>query len=77
LQGKDTDPADPKKIRAALDAQKEEHVCLLNYKKNGEPFMNQFFICPLYDENKKLAYFLGAQAAVDSKSPGQQAENSA
>jgi hypothetical protein len=38
-------------------------------------FINQLFICPLFDESGKLAYFLGVQAEVESMGPGQQPEN--
>ena len=39
-----------KKIRSDLESGKNTSVCLLNYKKSGEPFYNQLFITGLVDE---------------------------
>nr|AML76726.1 putative LOV domain-containing protein [Synura petersenii] len=75
LQGAGTDPKDISLIRDAIRKEIDVNVCIQNYCKNGKPFMNQFFMCPLRDENKKLAYFLGVQVVVPKKAPGQQQEN--
>ena len=61
MQGKDTDKKEIKKISTAIKEHSELSVCLLNYKKNGDTFVNQFFVCPVYDNNKKLAYYLGTK----------------
>lgn len=34
-------------------------VKLINYKKDGTKFLNQFFLCPLHDEKENVVYFLG------------------
>lgn len=47
------------KISRAIKDEEELSVCLLNYKKSGQTFYNQFFICPIYDSDRKLAYYLG------------------
>jgi subtilase family serine protease len=59
LQGKETDKDEIVKISNAIKSEEELSVCLQNYKKNGDMFVNQFFICPVYDSDKKLAYYLG------------------
>ena len=41
LQGKDTDPADVKKIREGINKKEPVSVCLLNYRKDGSSFLNQ------------------------------------
>lgn len=41
LQGKETDPADVDAIRDAVHDKKEVSVCLMNYTKHGEQFLNQ------------------------------------
>eukprot|EP00611_Tribonema_gayanum_P019905 TRINITY_DN3542_c0_g4_i5.p2 TRINITY_DN3542_c0_g4~~TRINITY_DN3542_c0_g4_i5.p2 ORF type:complete len:169 (-),score=58.68 TRINITY_DN3542_c0_g4_i5:681-1187(-) len=76
LQGKETNPADVETIRAAIGAQTDANVCLLNYRKDGTAFLNQFFICPLHDAaTGAVAYYLGVQAAVRQKEGGQTQKN--
>ena len=75
FQGSITDRVEVARISTAIREGKEGSACLLNYKKNGELFANQLFICPLFDDNHKLVYFLGVQAEVDGNGPGHQPEN--
>ena len=82
LQGRETKVEDIKKIRHAIETEQESSVNLLNYKKDGTPFNNQFFIMPMYDEedsdggnNKKLQYFAGIQCSVQKLGPGQCPQN--
>ena len=58
-QGSKTDKDEIAKISEAIKKEEDLSVCLLNYKKSGESFVNQFFICPVYTSDKKLAYYLG------------------
>ena len=39
-------------------------VCLLNYKKGGFPFWNQFFLAPIHDNSGVVEYYLGIQSDV-------------
>tara|TARA_B110000971_G_C19538167_1_gene289007 strand:- start:164 stop:355 length:192 start_codon:yes stop_codon:yes gene_type:complete len=41
-------------------------VCLLNYKEDGTPFWNQFFVAPLRDSNSNIVNFVGVQTTVDA-----------
>jgi len=76
LQGPKTDPKDVALIRNAIKYTKEASICLLNYRKDGTPFHNQFFLMPMYDANSgKCVYFLGVQVAVGSQGPGQEPSN--
>ena len=75
LQGPGTDKADVDKIRSAIKSEKEESVNLLNYKKDGTSFNNQFFLSPLYDREGKLAYYIGCQCSVKKLGPGQAPAN--
>jgi PAS domain S-box-containing protein len=61
LQGKDTDPAHVQMIRDAVLEEKDAAVQLLNYRKDGTPFLNCFFICPLRSSDGEIQYFLGVQ----------------
>ena len=39
-------------------------VCLMNYKKGGFPFWNQFFLAPIHDNSGVVEYYLGIQSDV-------------
>ena len=65
LQGPDTDPEAVAKIRKALETGADTNVALLNYKADGTPFWNQFFVAPLRDLNDAVVYFVGAQCVID------------
>ena len=41
-----------------------KQVCLLNYKKGGRPFWNQFFLAPIHDASGVVEYYLGIQSDV-------------
>jgi hypothetical protein len=50
-------------------------VNLLNYRKDGTSFCNEFFLAPLRDSNKKLQYLIGVQCPVKNLGPGQAPSN--
>jgi PAS domain S-box-containing protein len=56
LQGNDTKKADVDRIRRAIKDLVPTSVNLLNYRKDGSPFANEFFLSPLRDSTGKLAY---------------------
>ena len=64
LQGKYTDQAAARRIRDAIEQEKECVELLLNYKKNGVPFWNLLYCAPLFDKHGKLKFFLGGQINV-------------
>lgn len=39
-------------------------VCLLNYKADGTPFWNQFFVAALRDAEGEVVNFVGVQCEV-------------
>lgn len=70
LQGRDTKPSDIAIIRQAVENKTACSVCLLNYRKDGSTFANQFFLTPLFSEDgTKVMYYLGVQAQVPSLQP--------
>jgi PAS domain S-box-containing protein len=77
LQGACTQKADIAMIRTAIEKQVDASICLLNYRKNGSTFINQFFISPLFGEDGKIAFYLGVQQEVRSlfPYPGKDKEN--
>lgn len=56
LQGEGTKKEHVDKIRQAIKDQVATCVNLLNYRKDGTTFVNEFFLAPLRDSNKKLVY---------------------
>ena len=75
LQGQATEKSDVERISDALKKEKECSVNLLNYKKDGTQFVNEFFLTQLRTPTQELAYFIGIQVAVDHKGPGQMPSN--
>mmetsp|Transcript_31468 Transcript_31468/g.46984 ORF Transcript_31468/g.46984 Transcript_31468/m.46984 type:complete len:180 (-) Transcript_31468:409-948(-) len=75
LQGAETDKADVERIRAAIKNESSTNVNLMNYKKDGSKFINEFFISPLRDEKQKTLYFIGVQVEVPKQGPGQAPKN--
>ena len=62
LQGEKTDPNAVRAIREALADEREITIDILNYRADGEEFVNRLMIAPLRDEDTGvLAYFLGIQ----------------
>ena len=64
LQGPDTNPHAIQAIREGLKAQTTFTIDILNYRKDGAPFLNRLRIRPLFDEDGALLYFVGAQNPV-------------
>jgi len=77
LQGPETAKEDVDRIRTAIKEETEANVNLLNYRKDGSTFVNQFFLAPLHskDEDSKVVYYIGVQTSVPKKGPGQMPAN--
>ncbi len=77
LQGPRTDEKDVERIRQAIKTEAEANVNLLNYRKDGSEFVNQFFLAPLHskEDAKKVLYYIGVQCNVDQQGPGQMPSN--
>ncbi len=41
-----------------------QQVCLLNYKRSGDKFWNQFYLAPVIDENNHVSHYMGIQSDV-------------
>jgi len=66
LQGPGTDPKAIDVIRAAVANGTDSTTCLLNYKADGTPFWNQFFVAALRDSDNCIVNYVGVQCAVES-----------
>jgi PAS domain S-box-containing protein len=66
LQGADTTEESRAKIRSSLASHQSDEIEIVNYRKNGELFVNRVKIKPLYNQNGGLVYFLGIQNEITS-----------
>lgn len=64
LQGPDTNPHAIEAIRQGLKAETRFSIDILNYRKDGSPFLNRLRIRPIYDGDGHLMFFAGAQNPV-------------
>ena len=48
-------------IREGVKDGKDTSVCLLNYKADGTPFWNQFFVAALRDSHGNIVNFVGVR----------------
>lgn len=65
LQGPRTDPKMIDMIRKGVMDGTDTSVCLLNYKADGTPFWNQFFVAALRDSSGKIVNHVGVQCEVN------------
>lgn len=64
LQGPKTNRMAVARIGAAVKSGQESCETLLNYRRDGSPFMNLLLTAPLYDNRGSVRYFIGAQIDV-------------
>ncbi|USW53895.1 Putative PAS domain-containing protein [Septoria linicola] len=64
LQGPFTSKHSVRRLAMASAEGKEHTELLVNYRRDGTPFLNLLMIAPLLDSKGKLRYYLGAQVDV-------------
>ncbi|SZF01574.1 unnamed protein product [Blumeria hordei] len=64
LQGPKTNHFSIQRIKEKIEAGVEHCEVVLNYRRDGSPFMNLFMCAPLCDSKGKIRYFIGAQVDV-------------
>lgn len=64
LQGKETSRAAILRMKDAIKSGQESGETVLNYRRDGTPFVNLLMVAPLYDNKGVVRYFLGAQIDV-------------
>lgn len=74
LQGPETDPEAIEQVRAAVAAETDITIELLNHRKDGSTFWNQLFISPVHDDEGKLLYFFASQMDVSRRRVAQRLE---
>lgn len=65
LQGPKTDQKIVDVIRKGVAEGVDTSVCLLNYKADGTPFWNQFFVAALRDARGNVVNYVGVQCEVN------------
>jgi PAS domain S-box-containing protein len=65
LQGPATDPKAVDVIRTAVANGTDASTCILNYKADGSPFWNQFFVAALRDSENCIVNYVGVQCVID------------
>jgi PAS domain S-box-containing protein len=64
LQGRDTDKSDVDRLRTAVGAAEDISLDILNYRANGEPFLNRLIVAPILDDKGRVLYFFGVQKEI-------------
>lgn len=75
LQGPLTDRKTAATIAEALAGEKEVEVDILNYRADGETFMNHLLISPIYDDAGEVSYFLGVQRRANNSKTWSHVDN--
>ncbi|NES19083.1 MAG: PAS domain S-box protein [Symploca sp. SIO3E6] len=64
LQGNETTQPALEKFRTTLKAQRECHVTLRNYRKDGTLFWNELSISPVLNTSGQLTHYIGVQTDI-------------
>ncbi len=64
LQGPDTDPATPRRIRRCVDDGRGCIEWIVNHRRDGTTFWNLLFISPVFDQDGTLLHFIGNQRDI-------------
>lgn len=67
LQGPGTDEAALEQVRRALREERECHVTLKNYRKDGSAWWNELSICPVRDPEGRVTHYIGTQDDVTDR----------
>ncbi len=67
LQGVDTDPRHRVQIRDYVMNNRDLHIEILNYKKDGTPFWNSLFVSPVLDRQGEISHFFASQLDVTER----------
>ena len=70
LQGPMTDPEDIARLRAAIAAETETSVDILNYRADGSTYVNRLLLTPIFDDAGRLRHFLGVQKPLTREERG-------
>lgn len=69
LQGEGTDKQAVAALAEAIRDNKEVEVDVLNYRSDGQSFMNHLLVSPIFDDDGEVSYFLGVQRRANGAPP--------
>ena len=69
LQGGDTDPEAPRRIRRCLDERRGCIEWIVNYRSDGSAFWNLLFLSPVFDHDGRLLHYFGNQRNITLGQP--------
>ncbi|WPP46302.1 putative bifunctional diguanylate cyclase/phosphodiesterase [Pseudomonas sp. AN-1] len=67
LQGSETRQPGVNEIRRCMTEQREVHVVLRNFRKDGSAFWNDLYIAPVPDEHGLVTHFIGVQNDISER----------
>ncbi len=67
LQGSDRNQPALAALRSAIQEQRECHVTLQNYRKDGTLFWNELYTAPIFDAEGRLTHFVGIQTDITER----------
>ncbi|WP_121061875.1 PAS domain-containing protein [Chachezhania antarctica] len=67
LQGAETTPESVAEVRALVENRAVDTVEIVNYRKDGTPFINALQIGPIFDADGNLRFFFGSQLDITQK----------
>lgn len=73
LQGTDTQQPALAELRSALLEQRECHIILRNYRKDGALFWNELYVAPVFDAEGYLTHFVGIQTDITQRKQAEEA----
>ncbi len=67
LQGSERNQSALKELQASLTEERDCHIILRNYRKDGTLFWNELSISPVRDASGKLTHYLGVQTDITER----------
>jgi|AntRauTorckE6833_2_1112554.scaffolds.fasta_scaffold03414_4 diguanylate cyclase (GGDEF)-like protein/PAS domain S-box-containing protein len=67
LQGERTDRAELKRLRECLERGKEFKGSNVNYRKDGSPYLVEWNVAPVFDEQGELTHFISIQRDITQR----------
>ncbi|WP_375341443.1 EAL domain-containing protein [Lyngbya sp. CCY1209] len=67
LQGDQSDPETIARLREAIEAGRECHIEVKNYRRDGSAFWNELSISPVYNSQGFLTHFIGIQTDISDR----------
>lgn len=61
------------KLATAIQEQRECHVILQNYRKDGSTFWNELYVSPVFDGDGYLTHFVGIQTDITKRKQAEEA----